>query len=104
MNKTIADTQQFRSKSNPGVLHTLLKYSDGTASCNCMGWTRHVNKDGTRHCKHMDLAGVSKSATEGCARAVTQPFGPKTVIHASPKHTAAALPKRPIRRFHFEDD
>ena len=27
-------------------------YTDGSLSCNCPGWTRRVQPDGTRSCKH----------------------------------------------------
>lgn len=50
-NKAVARVWTFESSSGKKTYETL-QYEDGTTSCNCMGWTRHVKNDGTRMCKH----------------------------------------------------
>ena len=52
MNKQISRVWSFASDSNPNLEYETLQYVDGTASCNCMGWTRRVAPDGTRSCEH----------------------------------------------------
>ena len=92
--KSILKSFQTRSKSNPSLVHTTLVYQDGTMSCNCPGWIRHVQADGTRHCRHLD------GAINGSMGEV-----PAQVIKAqSLKHIAPAKPAKVIlRRFNFED-
>jgi len=48
MSKKIVSRYAFQSKSNPGLHYETLRYSDGTLTCNCPGWTRHAR----RVCKH----------------------------------------------------
>jgi hypothetical protein len=52
MNKAIARSWTFASKSNPNKKHETLQYVDGTTSCQCMGWTRQIKPDGSRSCTH----------------------------------------------------
>ncbi|MFN7141723.1 MAG: hypothetical protein ACK4UN_20570 [Limisphaerales bacterium] len=52
MNKPIQRVWTFHSDSNPDLEYQTLKYTDGSVSCNCAGWTRRVAADGTRSCKH----------------------------------------------------
>src|SRR5512140_2360731 len=52
MNKQITRVWSFASDSNPNIEYETLQYTDGTTSCNCIGWTRRVAADGTRSCKH----------------------------------------------------
>ena len=52
MKKQITRVWSFASDSNPNIEYETLQYTDGTTSCNCMGWTRRVAVDGTRSCKH----------------------------------------------------
>jgi hypothetical protein len=41
----------FLSSSGSGKYQTL-KYSDGSTSCDCRGWTQRVAANGSRSCKH----------------------------------------------------
>ena len=41
----------FPSSSGSKTYQAIL-YTDGTTSCDCMGWTRRVAPDGSRSCKH----------------------------------------------------
>jgi hypothetical protein len=52
MSKPIAKVWTFPSDSNPSKSYETLQYTDGSTSCNCMGWTRRVAADGSRSCKH----------------------------------------------------
>jgi hypothetical protein len=51
MNKPILKTWLFSSSSNPDKTHETTQYTDGTTSCQCMGWTRRCN-NGVRSCTH----------------------------------------------------
>jgi len=51
-----AFTWMFGSKSNPSAVpHETIQYVDGTTSCNCFGWCRRVQSDGSRSCTHTRL-------------------------------------------------
>ena len=52
MSKPISQAWTFGSDSNPDVQYETLRYTDGSTSCNCRGWTQRVATDGTRSCKH----------------------------------------------------
>lgn len=52
MSKPIRQVWTFRSDSDPGTQYETLRYSDGSTSCGCKGWTRRVAPDGSRSCKH----------------------------------------------------
>jgi hypothetical protein len=52
MTKPIAYSWTFASKSNPNKTHETLQYTDGSTSCQCMGWTRQIKPDGSRSCTH----------------------------------------------------
>ncbi len=55
MNKIISKVWTFSSDSNPDKEYETLKFTDGSTSCNCPGWTRRVAADGSRSCKHSRL-------------------------------------------------
>jgi len=63
----IAKTWMFASSSGSGMYETIL-YTSGASSCNCMGWTRRVDKKGQRSCKHTRMVeqGVADGAAESC--------------------------------------
>lgn len=52
--KTIAKVWTFKSSSGAGIYETL-QYNDKSTSCNCPGWTRRIQPDGSRSCKHTRL-------------------------------------------------
>jgi hypothetical protein len=49
--RTIAFAYTFESSSGKGI-YTTLEYDNGSLSCDCPGWTRRVQPDGSRDCKH----------------------------------------------------
>lgn len=49
--KVFTPAASYPSGSSPGKAHTVCEVSDGTTSCDCMGWTRR-NPPGGRTCKH----------------------------------------------------
>lgn len=97
-NKTIIRTKQFRSLTNLNVVYSAILYNTGEASCNCKGWTNHINKDGTRSCKHVIAAGYAPvSSSGGHGMAVAQQKRHNTA------HSAAAAPSVKVnRRFVLE--
>lgn len=52
MSQPVQQVWTFASDSNPDRVYQTLRYTDGTASCNCPGWTRRVAGAGSRSCKH----------------------------------------------------
>lgn len=50
--KTIKKTWIFQSDSSDKEYESIL-YTDGSTSCNCFGWCRKVQPDGSRTCKHV---------------------------------------------------
>ena len=49
-----AKVWDFESDSNPNKSYQSVLYTNGTTSCNCMGWTRHKQAGGDRTCKHVE--------------------------------------------------
>ena len=49
--RTVVHSWRVASSSGKGQYETL-RYADGSTSCNCMGWTRHVDANGNRQCRH----------------------------------------------------
>ena len=98
MKKPISQVWQFPSDSNPDVEYETLRYTDGSLSCNCPGWTRRIAADGTRSCRHtrsvdMGRADQHCSATHNYEPANNQP----TSNHAQTK--TLERPKLGQRRF-----
>lgn len=52
MKKPIQKCWTFPSTSNPSKHYETLLYEDGSTSCNCPGWTRRVDPQGRRSCRH----------------------------------------------------
>lgn len=54
--KAMKKSWSFASDSNPDAppYQTIL-YEDGTTSCDCKGWTRRVDANGKRSCRHTRL-------------------------------------------------
>lgn len=63
MKKKIKTVWVFDSDSNPNKHYQTLLYEDRSTSCDCPGWTRRVQPDGSRTCKHVRLvdAGLADS-------------------------------------------
>lgn len=104
--KFILRTFQFRSKSSASIIYSVLLYSDGSASCNCKGWCRHAQPDGTRSCCHVtdpQVLAVLRPHT-GQVAPTGHAMVAKREIPAQYKHgSPGVLSSRPIRRFQFED-
>ena len=49
--RTFTPAASYPSSSDPKKRYTVCEVSDGTTSCDCMGWTRR-NPAGGRTCKH----------------------------------------------------
>jgi hypothetical protein len=84
MNKPIAKSWRFASSSGSKTYETL-QYTDGSTSCQCMGWCRQVKPDGSRTCKHTRMV-ESGMADSECIKSLdmTQKVKPVKV----PKFTA----------------
>jgi hypothetical protein len=64
MNKVVAKVWTFQSDSSSSKTYETLQYTDGSTSCNCMGWTRRVSADGSRSCKHTRLVDQNQADSE----------------------------------------
>jgi hypothetical protein len=91
MSKDIARCWEFPSGSNPNKKYEALQYTDGSTSCNCMGWTRRVAADGTRSCKHTRMIDMG-SADSACISShdYTQQAPRRAVETPAPKAELAA--------------
>ena len=91
MSKDIARCWEFASGSNPNKKYETLQYTDGSTSCNCMGWTRpRAAADGSRSCKHTRMVDMGAADRECTA----QHDYTQTVTRQAPKaSTPLAAPK-----------
>lgn len=102
MNKNITKVWTFASDSNSSVKYETLQYEDRTTSCNCMGWTRRVNANGSRSCKHtrfvdMGLADQNCTASHDYQTQTQEPQPQRKETHAkSYIHEAPKLGQRKI--------
>jgi len=81
--KTFTPVAWYPSSSDPNKGYTVCEVSDGTTSCDCMGWTRR-NPLGGRTCKHTQdyeayLRGTQPSAISKQAKPAAMPDPPVTV-------------------------
>jgi len=99
----IAAVWLFRSGSNPNATYQALLYTDGSTSCECPGWTRRVDGEGKRSCKHVRAIELGQKETAvkivvyaACECTVTgQPI-------TRPQGVAAAAPLPTGRRFELD--
>jgi len=98
MSKEVAKVWEFASGSNPNKRYEALQYTDGTTSCNCMGWTRRVAADGSRSCKHTRMIDMG-SADRECAAThdYTKSSG---AVKATAKPAPIAAPKAAKKNDH----
>jgi len=76
MAKIVAKVWEFGSSSNPAKKYETLQYTDETISCNCPGWTRRVDAQGNRSCKHtrsVDMGTADSDCLNSHDYAQTQP-------------------------------
>jgi predicted nucleic acid-binding Zn finger protein len=66
--KTVAKCWTFQSDSNSNIQYETLQYADGSTSCGCPGWTRKVDANGHRSCKH--TRAVHQRLSDGSGRTV----------------------------------
>ena len=100
--KTVIRSFQFRSSSNPSLIHTTLLYADGSASCNCKGWANHVASDGSRNCKHLIAAGIRPVGETKVMPPLVSLAKAKT--HAAKHGAPAPVSKGIARRMNFDED
>jgi hypothetical protein len=93
VNQPVAYTWLFGSKSNPkAVPHETRQYYDGTVSCNCPGWTRKVQPDGSRTCRHTRLVETGH-ADEFCVDKIDHTAG-----KAAPTPIKAKKAPAPVKK------
>ena len=100
--RTIVRQFQYRSSSSPNITYSTLLYDDGTASCNCPAWTRRVDAQGARTCKHLIAAGISPISVSEPSGARPSSMTPaKKMKHGQPADVSAM---RVVRKFRFADE
>lgn len=99
MKKPISQVWTFVSDSNPDVDYETLRYTDGSTSCNCRGWTQRVAANGTRSCKHTRSIDMGTADQQATATHSYEPANhqPKNQPHAQTK--SLETPKLGQRRF-----
>src|SRR5512140_2780604 len=97
MNKQITRVWSFASDSNPNIEYETLQYTDGTTSCNCIGWTRRVAADGSRSCKHTRYVDMGTAGNHCTATHSYEPQKQQQTHHA--KHQVFQIPKLGQRKF-----
>jgi hypothetical protein len=83
MGKEVAKIYAMPSSSGSKTYQTV-QYVDGSTSCDCMGWTRRVQPDGSRTCKHIrfvDMGIADREAVSSQNFATPAPV--QTVTHLS---------------------
>lgn len=87
MKKPISQVWTFDSDSNPDINYETLRYTDGSTSCNCRGWTQRVAANGTRSCKHTRAVDMGTADQQSTATHSYEPANhqPKNQHHAQTK-------------------
>jgi hypothetical protein len=98
INKSIVEVWEFKSDSNPSKRYQTLRYSDGSTSCNCPGWTRCIDGAGRRSCKHTRDVDMGM-ATENAAAHTDY----RTKVDVTVRVTAPGMPVV-TRRFAFDTE
>lgn len=92
MTKEKVKVWTFASGSNPNKKYETLQYADRTTSCNCPGWTRRVDPNGNRSCKHTRMVEQGIADEEAVASADLQ-SGQTAKPKIAPNQKA--VPKQP---------
>ena len=98
MSKQIQKTWCFASSSSNTEYETL-QYTDNSTSCNCPGWTRRVDANGNRSCKHTRLVDMGRAdiiALSCHEYGSHSQLAPRPPAHA-PKGKTTAPPAPPAR-------
>lgn len=98
----IAKTWTFSSDSNPDVEYETLLMVDRSTSCNCPGWTRRVDAQGRRSCKHTRMVDQG-IADRRCASMVDYTKQDASVRQAfelsvKPESSAAGVSSTKVKR------
>ena len=96
--KTISKVWTFKSDSSDKEYETIL-YTDGSISCNCFGWTRRVQPDGNRTCKHVRAIEMNRADSQCVSSKDYSESGPSPVQKIKEPKTKVKVGKNiPIAR------
>ncbi|MEN9601865.1 MAG: hypothetical protein RIS56_1471 [Verrucomicrobiota bacterium] len=98
MSKPISQVWTFPSDSNPDITYETLRYTDGSQSCNCLGWTRRVAADGARSCKHTRSIDMGTADQQSTATHSYKPIKPQPLNNHA-QIQSIETPKLGQRRF-----
>lgn len=87
--KAVAKVWTFQSSSNGKVTHETLQYVDGSTSCGCPGWTKRVDRNGARTCKHTRL--VHQGLADRMAISMVDYAQVRPAPEPKPKQTAVTI-------------
>ena len=99
MSQPIQQVWRFNSDSDPNKEYETLRYSDGSTSCNCAGWTRRVGPEGARSCKHTRLVDLNRADALCVATHNYVPPQSHVRNHAITKIIPTPVPRLGRRRF-----
>lgn len=98
MSKPIHRVWMFRSDSDPDREYETLLYTDGSASCNCPGWTRRVAPDGSRSCKHTRAVDMDRADRLCSSTHTYQPLNPTSKSNHARHRKTSETPRLGQRR------
>ena len=98
--RQIVKAWTFASGSTAGKTYQTLRYADGSLSCDCPGWTRRVQPDWSRTCKH--VRDVEMGMADRHAQAVKD-YAPSARPVVSAPVKLDALQPVTGRKFDFSD-
>lgn len=99
MKKPISQVWTFESDSNPDISYETLRYTDGSTSCNCRGWTQRVAANGTRSCKHTRAVDMGTADQQATASHSYEPVKPQPQPRNHAQTKSLETPKLGQRRF-----
>lgn len=94
--KTISKVWTFQSDSNPDKEYEAILYTDGSTSCNCFGWCRRVQPDGSRTCKHVRAIEMNRADNQCVSSKDYSQSGP--VVEAPQTKKGKAKKTAPVAR------
>ncbi len=99
MKKPISQVWTFDSDSNPDINYETLRYTDGSTSCNCRGWTQRVAANGSRSCKHTRAVDMGTADQQSTASHSYEPVKPQPQPRNHAQTKSLETPKLGQRRF-----
>lgn len=99
--RTVSAVYTFASKSDPDKEpYQTLVYDDGTLSCDCPGWTRRRQADGSRTCRHVRAIELRDTSGAAAGKVYGPPPSPRQLVQ---QQLARVVPMESRRAFSLEE-